>query len=95
MFNLNLPTVIDSAAAESLKVSLLGQMGSHTPCRIDGGRVERIGTAGLQVLWSARLSFAAQGLEFDITPLSPALTQALAMAGLDGPEHFNLLKEPH
>ncbi|EGF89979.1 hypothetical protein ABI_44060 [Asticcacaulis biprosthecium C19] len=57
MFVVSLPGVVDTAAVDSLKDCLIAQLQSKASCRLDGGSVERIGTAGLQLLWSAKQSF--------------------------------------
>ena len=50
--------------------------------RIDASGVEMLGALALQVLLSARASWAADGHAFDVTPRSEPVEGALALTGL-------------
>ncbi|MFS0773516.1 STAS domain-containing protein [Sphingomonas sp. 1P08PE] len=73
-----LPAVIDLAAAAQLAETLRAAPG---PVAIDGGVVERIGAAGLQLLLSARATVTAAGHPLTIDTPSGPLLAAAATAG--------------
>ena len=63
-----LATVLDMNAAEPLKAELLARRGQ--PVTLDASNVERLGGLCLQVLLSARKTWAADGVDLTITPQS-------------------------
>lgn len=67
-----LPAILDIQAAEALRVQLLGARGQ--PLTIDGSAVERLGGLCLQVLLSARRTWAADGHRLAVDPASEAFT---------------------
>ncbi|MDP1027259.1 STAS domain-containing protein [Sphingomonas sp. KR1UV-12] len=73
-----LPAVVDLAAAVALAETLRAATGAIT---INGGLVERIGAAGIQLLLSARATAAAGGHALTIAPASAPLAAAVATAG--------------
>ncbi len=77
-----LPPVIDTPAAAPLRRTLLDAIAAGRALHIDGGAVERIGQAGLQVLAAAQATAAARGLAFRIAPSSPALDAMATLAAL-------------
>ncbi|MBF0665794.1 MAG: STAS domain-containing protein [Brevundimonas sp.] len=68
-----LPAVLDIQAAEGLRVQLLGARGR--PLTLDGSAVERLGGLCLQVLLSARQTWAADGHRLLVEPASEAFTE--------------------
>ena len=76
---------------EALKATLAAAAG---PLRVDGGAVERVHAAGLQVLVAWRLARDAAGQDTAWSACSPALRAAARTLGLeaalglaDAPEH--------
>lgn len=67
-----LPAVLDIQAAEALRVQLLDARGG--PLALDGSSVERLGGLCLQVLLSARQTWAADGQNLVMNPVSGAFT---------------------
>ena len=51
------------------------------PLKLDASRVERLGGLCLQVLLSARITWAVDGLPIAVVNSSPAFTDALALFG--------------
>lgn len=76
---LRLPAVLDIRAAAPLRDDLLALRG--TDVALDGAEVERIGGLCLQVLISAKKTWAMDGKAFDLTPASEALNEQLAAYG--------------
>ncbi|MDQ8029022.1 MAG: STAS domain-containing protein [Brevundimonas sp.] len=60
-----LPSVLDIRAAGPLQAEILGLRGQ--PVTLDASAVERLGGLCLQVLLSARSTWAADGQPFDVT----------------------------
>ena len=79
MTALALPVVLDIRAAGPLRDDLLARRGSDIV--LDGGEVERVGGLCLQVLISARKTWAADGKAFSLTPASDAMNEQLAAYG--------------
>ncbi|MDP3801776.1 STAS domain-containing protein [Brevundimonas sp.] len=69
---LALPAVLDIQAAEALRVQLLDARGGSLA--LDGSSVERLGGLCLQVLLSARQTWAADGHSLVVSPVSGAFT---------------------
>ncbi len=74
-----LPPVLDLRAAAPLAADLLGRRGK--PLVIDAAAVERMGGLCLQVLLSARNTWAADGQAFRIQAASTAFTDSLGALG--------------
>lgn len=70
---LALPAVLDIQSAEALRAQLLGARGR--PLTIDGSAVERLGGLCLQVLLSARRTWAADGHDLVVDPASDAFNE--------------------
>ncbi|MEH6664845.1 MAG: STAS domain-containing protein [Brevundimonas sp.] len=79
MTAMRLPAVLDIGAAATLRDDLLAVRGSDVT--LDGGEVERIGGLCLQVLISARKTWALDGKALTLAPASAALTEQLAAYG--------------
>lgn len=76
---LQLPAVLDSAQAGSLARDLGALRGS--PLAIDAGSVRQIGALCVQVLVSARNSWAADGLAFSVSAASDRVLEQWALCG--------------
>ena len=74
-----LPPVMDIGAAKSLAQRLLGFQGR--PLTLDASKVERIGGLCLQVLLSARLSWAVDRVPLTIMNPSEAFADSLELFG--------------
>ena len=74
-----LPPILDLRAAGPLAAELLGRRGK--PIVLDGAGVERLGGQCLQVLLSARATWAADGQPFRIDRPSTAFTDTLGALG--------------
>lgn len=77
-----LPAVMDLNAAAPLAAELLALRGR--PVRLDASSVERLGGLCLQVLLSARATWAADGVSLSLEQASTALRDALGLAGAAG-----------
>ncbi len=82
-----LPAVLDLPAAEPFCRSLRDALMLEA-LNLDGSAVERVTTPCLQLLISASMSAAAQGVAFRIVAPSPALSAAVADLGLGGLLHL-------
>lgn len=69
---LALPAVLDIQAAEALRAQLLDARGE--PLTLDGSSVERLGGLCLQVLLSARQTWAKDGHSLSMSQASEAFT---------------------
>lgn len=78
-----LSTRLDTDAAGPLRQSLRQLLDTAQPLTIDGGEVEQIGQACLQVLVAARRAATEQGLAYAVERPSPALTEAATLAALN------------
>lgn len=76
---ISLPAVLDLRAAEPLKAQILAVRGQ--PLTLDAASVERLGGLCLQVLLSARQTWAADGQALEIAPASDAFTVQWAAFG--------------
>jgi chemotaxis protein CheX len=76
-----LAPVLDLNAAGALHADLLARRGA--PLEIDGGDVQRLGGLCLQVLLSARRTWAEDGLPFNLATPSEPMSSALALLGVD------------
>lgn len=74
--HVTLPASLDTAAAEPLKAALLGARGA--PLTLDASEVERLGGLCLQLLLSARRTWAEDGRVFAIAGASTRFTEQLA-----------------
>ena len=79
---LDLPPVLDLAAARTLCQSLRECLLRGNAIVVGGGQVERVSTHGVQVLLAAASDARAQGLALHLHDPSPALAEALADLGL-------------
>ena len=75
----SLPAVLDLTGAKLLTDQLSAVRGQ--PLKLDASRVERLGGLCLQVLLSARNTWAADNLPIAVINASPAFTDALASFG--------------
>tara|TARA_B000000460_G_scaffold225738_1_gene180212 strand:- start:232 stop:495 length:264 start_codon:yes stop_codon:yes gene_type:complete len=68
-------------------VRIATALGEHVdrsePLLMDGGEVDQIGMAGLQVLLAAKTTAASVGLPFRLDNPSKPLSEMTALAGLD------------
>ena len=76
---ISLASVLDMNAAEPLKAELLAKRGQAVT--VDASGVERLGGLCLQVLLSARKSWAADGVDLMITPKSTSFAEQWAAFG--------------
>lgn len=77
---LRLGPVLDIKAAAPLAELLLSRRGHDV--EIDGADVQRLGAQCLQVLMSARASWAADGRDFVVENLEPAVVATLELLGV-------------
>lgn len=83
---LKLHPVLDVNAAAGLVGELLTRRGQAI--RLDAGEVERLGAQCLQVLLSARASWAEDGLAFEVVAQSePFAAHATIMGAAFAPDH--------
>ncbi|MDX5330705.1 MAG: STAS domain-containing protein [Caulobacteraceae bacterium] len=75
----SLSPVLDLQAAEPLRAELLALRGR--PLRVDASQVSRMGGLCLQVLLSARLSWAEDGLPLSVESPSESFLEQLAAFG--------------
>ncbi len=75
--DLRLPAILDLSAAAPLAEELLRLRGR--PVSLDASQVERLGGLCLQVLLSARATWAEDSLRLDIARRSAAFDEALAL----------------
>jgi len=78
-----LPNLLDTQAAGPLLADLRRSFAEPGDVRVDGGAVERVGQAAMQVLASARLGATAEARGFVIAPVSAPLLAAARLLGLD------------
>lgn len=77
-----LPAVLDLRAAGVLTSQLLARRGQ--PLTVDASGVERLGGLSLQVLLSAVRTWAADGLELTVAPVSEAFVEQCRAFGAAG-----------
>ncbi|WAJ29840.1 STAS domain-containing protein [Antarcticirhabdus aurantiaca] len=75
-----LPAVLDLTAASELRETLIGHRGA--PIVLDGSSVERLGGQCLQILLSARATWAADNRAFALATPSEALLRDLSILGV-------------
>jgi chemotaxis protein CheX len=78
---LTLPSNLNLIAAAPLKAQFLARRGETL--YVDGANVARVGGQCLQVLLSARKTWAADGMEWVNKNFSPELISALEEMGVD------------
>jgi len=78
---ITLPSGLDTGCAAALAAQLKDARGG--PLTLDAAGVERVGALGLQLLLSARVTWARDGQPLRIEAPSPALEAALALAGVE------------
>ncbi|MEO6376505.1 MAG: STAS domain-containing protein [Caulobacteraceae bacterium] len=76
---MRLPEIIDVEAVSHLAGELIAHGGR--PLTLDASDVQRLGGLGLQVLLSARKTWAEDGLEFTVINPSPAFADAVELFG--------------
>lgn len=86
---LKLPAVLDVTSAGDLTGQLKSLRGA--PLVLDASAVERVGGLGLQVLLSARVTWAADGESLAVAAPSDAFRDALALCGA---RPFDLSESP-
>ncbi|MEH3123884.1 MAG: STAS domain-containing protein [Sphingomonas phyllosphaerae] len=74
---------LDTAAAAPLRQSLSSLVEAAQPIVIDGGAVDQIGQACLQVLAAARAAAVARGLSWQVAFPSVAMVEAGKLAAID------------
>ena len=74
-----LPEIIDVEAATALAGDLLAHSGR--PLTLDASDVRRLGGLGLQVLLSARKTWAEDGFALSVTNPSPVFADTLELFG--------------
>jgi len=79
---LPLPKVMDLGAAKHLAADLLAARGQ--PIALDASHVQRVGGLCLQVLLSARRTWAADQVAFEIIHPAPAFKKCMAQLGAFG-----------
>lgn len=77
-----LASTLDTAAAGPLRLALRQELQRGQALVLDGGAVERIGQACLQVLVAGQADAARTGIDFRIEPASPAFIEMATTAGL-------------
>jgi chemotaxis protein CheX len=77
---LDLPEVLDTAAAPALADSLRSIRGA--PVELNAEEVRRVGGLCVQVLVSAAKSWEADGTKLTVKNPSPEMTEALRLMGL-------------
>jgi anti-anti-sigma regulatory factor len=77
-----LPQILDLSQADGLQAELESRVAQDRSLRMDGGRVERVSTACLQVLAAAALACRSGGGSFTVETPSPALRLAIQDLGL-------------
>ena len=78
---LHLPQRLDLPAAQALALDLIRIRGA--PAVLDASQVRRMGALALQVLLSARKTWAADGQTLTIEHPSPEFRDALALFGAE------------
>ena len=76
---LKLRPVLDLTAAEPLKADFMALRGR--PLAVDASEVDRIGGLCLQVVLSARATWAAEKIPFRVAPTSDGFQETLATFG--------------
>jgi len=76
-------------ATQSVKADLLSALSEEADITIEAAAVERVGTAGIQVLLSAVQTFSSHGHEILINEPSEALQSALSLAAIVLPNCSN------
>ncbi|MFN3616232.1 MAG: STAS domain-containing protein [Rubrimonas sp.] len=85
VMRLDLPEVLDTAAAPSLADSLRTMRGA--PLELNAADVRRFGGLCAQVLLSAAKSWSADGARLTVHNPSPELVESLRLMGLE-PNHL-------
>jgi anti-anti-sigma regulatory factor len=80
--DVNLPSLLDLAAADPLCRALRERLLAAVPIHVTGSRVERVSTSCIQVLLAAAADARAHRLAFRLRDPSPALADALADLGV-------------
>lgn len=83
MSHYSLPQILDTAAAASLQVEILGRLEQRAALGLDGSAVGKVGLACLQLIVAARGAAIDRGLGFSLTNPSQPLCDMAALAGLN------------
>ena len=78
-----LPATLDAEAAEPLRQELLSSLAAGAALTLDGAAVARLSTPCAQVLVAAARTARAHGQGFALRDASDALSESLALLGLD------------
>ncbi len=78
---MRLPSLLDLKAAGGLLADLTARRGQDLV--LDAGQVSRLGGQCLQVLLSAKATWAEDGHDFSIADASPDFLDGLALLGAD------------
>lgn len=81
--SVELPSEIGTQEAEALRLELLALVASRAPIVVSCGRVQRIGTAGLQVLASVATTLRSNGASLTLREPTAALSDAARCLGLE------------
>lgn len=79
---LRLPAALDLICADTLHSDLLARLSRDETLVVEGGAVERVSTACVQLLVAARVAAAARGQSFRLAGASDALRQAVDDLGV-------------
>ncbi len=80
--DVTLPTIVDLASASSLREQLLAALAAGGPVTLRCADVERIDTAGAQVLLAFLADLAAKGSKPEWRDVGPAARASVARLGL-------------
>lgn len=79
---MTLASVLDAAHGDELRASLNELIENPQPVTLDAGEVERVDTAGLQVLAAFVTTRRSQGRAIEWQKISPELRRATELLGL-------------
>jgi anti-anti-sigma regulatory factor len=80
--HMTLASVLDAAHGDELRASLNELIENPQPVTLDAGEVERVDTAGLQVLAAFVTTRRSQGRAIEWQKISPELRRATELLGL-------------
>ena len=81
---ISLPARLDGASVEIFTEALLARRAQ--PLTIDAAQVEFVGTLGIQVLIASRRQWQADGVAFEVVPVSGAVRDVCRRLGIDPSE---------
>ncbi len=76
-----LSEVLDISVAQNMRSELLARVAADTPLTIDASRVEKIGTAAIQLLHAAGLARAVRGKSMIVKNPTPAFVAGFTDIG--------------